>query len=76
MATTSIAPPTLESDRAPSNLGRTVGRYGLLYSLSAFFVLFAGIPFAWMISDPPPDAACASSSWTAACTRATRTWVV
>jgi len=49
MATTSIAPPALESDRAPSNLARPIGRYGLLYSLSAFFVLFAGIPFAWMI---------------------------
>lgn len=28
---------------------RKVGRYGLLYTLSSIFVLFAGIPFAWMI---------------------------
>lgn len=28
---------------------RKVGRYGLLSTLSSIFVLFAGIPFAWMI---------------------------
>src|SRR5215216_131381 len=28
---------------------RKVGRYGLLYSIASMFVLFAAIPFAWMV---------------------------
>jgi multiple sugar transport system permease protein len=28
---------------------RKVGRFGLLYSLASFFVLFAALPFAWMV---------------------------
>ncbi|MDQ2682384.1 MAG: carbohydrate ABC transporter permease [Chloroflexota bacterium] len=32
-----------------SDVGRKVKKYGLIYSLSAFFVIFAGIPFAWMV---------------------------
>ena len=35
--------------RPPGQVRRKVGRYGLLYTLSTIFVLFAGIPFAWMI---------------------------
>ena len=30
-------------------VGRRVGRYGLLYSVVTFFVIFAALPFAWMI---------------------------
>ena len=35
--------------RRHSQLGRKVGHYGVLYTLSTFFVLFAAIPFAWMV---------------------------
>jgi multiple sugar transport system permease protein len=28
---------------------RKVGRFGVLYSLASFFVLFAALPFAWMV---------------------------
>jgi multiple sugar transport system permease protein len=35
--------------RRSSRIGRQVGRYGVIYTLSSFFVIFAGVPFAWMV---------------------------
>jgi multiple sugar transport system permease protein len=49
MATISVPEPTVDSDRPRSQLPRKIGRYSLLYTVSGIFVLFAGIPFAWMI---------------------------
>jgi multiple sugar transport system permease protein len=40
---------SVEDVRRPSQLGRKVGRYGVLYTLASFFVIFAGVPFAWMV---------------------------
>ena len=49
MATVPAPAPVIEGDGRQSNLGRKVGRYGLLYTVASFFVVFAGIPFAWMV---------------------------
>ena len=38
-----------EDIRRPSQLGRRVGHYGVLYTLASFFVIFAAVPFAWMV---------------------------
>src|SRR5687767_7107997 len=40
---------SVEDVRRPSQLGRKAGRLGILYTLSSFFVVFAGVPFAWMV---------------------------
>ena len=40
---------SIMSDRGPAGLGHKVRRYGLLYTVSSFFVVFAGVPFAWMV---------------------------
>ena len=48
MAATTASRP-MAPDRGPSGIGRKVRRYGLLYTVSSFFVVFAGIPFAWMV---------------------------
>jgi multiple sugar transport system permease protein len=42
-------PPPAESERRPSQLPRKIGRYSVLYTLSSIFIVFAGIPFAWMV---------------------------
>ena len=49
MATSSAQPPIIEDNGRRSQTRRKIGRYGLLYTVSSFFVLFAGIPFAWMV---------------------------
>jgi multiple sugar transport system permease protein len=36
-------------ERRGNETVRKVGRYGILYTLASMFVLFAGVPFAWMI---------------------------
>lgn len=44
------APTATIVDEPPGHeTARKVGRYAVLYSLASIFVLFAGIPFAWMI---------------------------
>jgi multiple sugar transport system permease protein len=40
---------TAPTARPRSDVGRKVKKYGIIYSLSSFFVIFAGIPFAWMV---------------------------
>ena len=49
MATTSPSPPPEIDDRRPSQFGRKAGKYSLIYSVATFFVVFAGLPFAWMV---------------------------
>lgn len=46
-----MATPTapIVDERQGNETVRKIGRYGLLYTLASIFVLFAGIPFAWMI---------------------------
>jgi multiple sugar transport system permease protein len=41
-----VAPETVKVQSGP---GKKVARYGVLYSVATFFVLFAAIPFAWMV---------------------------
>jgi multiple sugar transport system permease protein len=43
------SPAPVEYEQRPSQLPRKIGRYSLLYTLSGIFILFAGIPFAWMV---------------------------
>src|SRR6186713_3314786 len=38
-----------ETVQAKTGPGRKIARYGVLYSVATFFVLFAAIPFAWMV---------------------------
>jgi multiple sugar transport system permease protein len=33
----------------PSQIGRKAGKYGVIYTVATFFVVFAGLPFAWMV---------------------------
>jgi multiple sugar transport system permease protein len=33
----------------PSQLGRKAGKYSVIYTVATFFVVFAGLPFAWMV---------------------------
>lgn len=49
MATVPAPAPVIEGGGRQSNFGHKVGRYGLLYTVASFFVIFAGIPFAWMV---------------------------
>lgn len=49
MASAPTYSPSGSSARPPSNRARKIRRYGILYSVSSFFVIFAGLPFAWMV---------------------------
>ena len=40
--------PRAQSNRT-GDVARKVGRYSLLYSVASFFVLFAALPFSWMV---------------------------
>ena len=33
----------------PSQIGRKAGKYSVIYTVATFFVVFAGLPFAWMV---------------------------
>jgi multiple sugar transport system permease protein len=49
MATAPAPAPVIEGDGRQSTFGQKAGRYGLIYTVASFFVIFAGIPFAWMV---------------------------
>lgn len=49
MATSTSPVPVKEDGGRRAQIGRKAGKYGVLYTVATFFVLFAGLPFAWMV---------------------------
>jgi multiple sugar transport system permease protein len=49
MATSTPPVADTKDDARPSQIGRKAGKYSVIYTVATFFVVFAGLPFAWMV---------------------------
>jgi multiple sugar transport system permease protein len=49
MATSTPPVADTKDGARPSQIGRKAGKYSVIYTVATFFVVFAGLPFAWMV---------------------------